>query len=67
MIKRQNRQLTIKLKGDKQNINATGAKIIAFKNDSIRIYEKFSVHGFLSSMETPIQIANYKNAIDHCS
>jgi hypothetical protein len=56
--------ITINLKGDKQNINATGAKIIAFKNDSIRTYEKFPVHGFLSSMETPIQIANYKDAID---
>lgn len=56
--------LTIKLKGDQQNINAVGAKIIAFKNDTIRTYEKRPVHGFLSSMETPVQIANYKEAID---
>jgi len=56
--------LTIKLKGDGQNINALGAKIIAYKKDSIETYEKYPVHGFLSSMEIPVQLANYKGAFD---
>lgn len=54
----------IKLKGDSNNINAVGAKIIAFAGDSIRTYEKFPVHGFLSSMEIPIHVGTGKTAFD---
>ncbi len=48
--------LEVKLTGPKTNINAIGAKIILFANDSIRTYENFPVHGFLSSMQSPLHI-----------
>jgi hypothetical protein len=48
--------LELKLKGVPQNINAVGSKVIVFTKDNVRTYEKFPVHGFLSSAETPLQI-----------
>lgn len=56
--------LELKLKGPAQNINALGAKILVYANDSIRLYEKYPVHGFLSSIETPVHIGLYKTKID---
>jgi hypothetical protein len=54
----------IKLKGPTQNINALGAKLILFANGGIRTYEKYPVHGFLSSAETPIHIGLANTTID---
>jgi len=54
----------VKLKGAENNINAIGAKIILFANGGIRTYEKYPVHGFLSSMEIPLHIGLDKTTID---
>lgn len=54
----------IKLKGSAQNINAIGAKVILFTKANIRTYEKYPVHGFLSSAEVPIHIGLDKTKID---
>ena len=48
--------ISVKLKGPPQNINAIGAKLIAYSNSKTFTYEKQVVKGFLSSMETPILI-----------
>jgi len=54
----------IKLKGPTQNINALGAKLILFAGGGIRTYEKYPVHGFLSSAETPIHVGLANTKID---
>ena len=54
----------IKLKGPAKNINAIGAKVVIYANQGIRIYEKFPVRGFLSSMEIPMHIGLVKTKID---
>jgi hypothetical protein len=54
----------IKLHGSGKNINAIGAKIILYCNGGIRAYEKYPVHGFMSSMETPVHIGLDKTKID---
>jgi hypothetical protein len=54
----------IKLKGSEKNIDAIGAKIIVFANGGIRTYEHTAVHGFQSSMLTPIEIGLYNTKID---
>ena len=54
----------ITLKGPPQNINALGTKLILFANGGIRTYEKYPVHGFLSSAEIPIHIGLDKTTID---
>ena len=46
----------VHLKGSSENINAIGSKIVLFVGKEIRIYEKFPVHGFLSSIEDDIHI-----------
>jgi len=56
--------LEIVLKGNAKNINAVGAKVIVYADKGIRIYEKNSVHGFLSSMEIPMHIGLDKTIID---
>jgi hypothetical protein len=53
--------IDFKLKGTTQNINAIGSKIIVFEKSDVRTYQKFPVHGFLSSTETPVHIG-LKNA-----
>lgn len=54
----------VKLKGPAQNIHATGSKVIVYVGDSIRTYEKNPVHGFLSSMETPILVGLEHTRVD---
>lgn len=54
----------VKLMGSSKNINAIGSKIVLYSGKTIRTYEKFPVHGFLSSMETPIHIGLDKTKID---
>ena len=48
--------IQLSLKGSPKNINAIGARIVMFTGKEIRTYEKFPVHGFLSSMEVPVHI-----------
>jgi enediyne biosynthesis protein E4 len=50
------RFVKIKLKGPQNNINALAAKIIAFADSEICLYEKQPVHGFLSAMEIPMHM-----------
>jgi len=47
------------LKGPENNRNALGAKLILFAGSEIHTYEKYPVHGFLSSAETPIHVGLY--------
>ncbi|MBD0333313.1 MAG: VCBS repeat-containing protein, partial [Chitinophagaceae bacterium] len=54
----------IKLRGPQSNINAIGAKVVVFANSGIRIYEKYPVHGFLSSMEIPLHIGIANTKVD---
>jgi hypothetical protein len=54
----------IKLKGPPDNINAVGAKVILFANHTIRTYEKYPVHGFMSAMEIPVHIGLEGATID---
>ena len=46
--------LTLKLVGSEKNRTAIGSKLIAYSKDSVKVYEKYPTHGFLSSMETPL-------------
>ncbi len=56
--------IDLALKGPSKNINAIGAKIVMFANGGIRVYEKYPVRGFLSSMETALHIGLDKTKID---
>jgi hypothetical protein len=56
--------LEIKLKGSANNLNAIGAKVVMFANNEVRTYDKFPVHGFLSSMEMPLHIGLENTNID---
>jgi hypothetical protein len=58
------KSLEIHLKGPPKNVNAIGARVVMFANNGVRVYEKFPVHGFLSSMEIPIHIGLEKTTID---
>ena len=59
-----NQWAELKISGNKNNINAVGSRLLLFKKDSIYTYEKYPVHGFLSSMEIPFHIGLGKNNID---
>ncbi len=54
----------ISLTGNKENIHAIGAKVILFTGGEIRTYDKYPVHGFLSSMEIPVHIGLDNTKID---
>ncbi len=56
--------IEVKLKGPAGNLTATGSKIVVFANSGIRTYEKFSVHGFQSSMEIPVHIGLVNTKVD---
>jgi hypothetical protein len=58
------KSLEIKVKGPGTNLNAVGSKAVVFANKGIRVYEKFPVHGFLSSMEIPMHIGLNNTKID---
>jgi hypothetical protein len=68
--KKERPYLEVKLKGSEKNINALGAKLIVFVNGGaasggeIRTYEKYPVHGFLSSMEIPIHVGLFHTRVD---
>ncbi len=52
--------LSLSLKGSSENINAIGSKVLVFVKNKIQYYEKYPVHGFLSSMEIPLHIGLQK-------
>ncbi len=54
----------IRLKGPEKNLNAIGTKIVLYANGAIRIYEKYPVHGFMSSAEIPVHIGLYNTRVD---
>ncbi len=56
--------LEITFNGSEKNIHAIGARAVLFANGGIRTYEKYPVHGFLSSMETALHIGLGKTTID---
>lgn len=56
--------VSLRLNGDGKNKNATGAKAIVFAGNETRVYEKYPVKGFLSSMETPLLIGTKNTKID---
>ncbi|HEX5150693.1 MAG TPA: VCBS repeat-containing protein [Parafilimonas sp.] len=56
--------IELKLKGSAKNINALGSKIFVFTENDIRTYEKFPVHGFISSAEVPMHIGLDKVNVD---
>ncbi len=56
--------IEFKLKGSAQNINAIGSKVIVFTKNDIRTYEKFPLHGFLSSSEIPVHIGLKNASVD---
>ncbi len=57
--------IQINLIGTTQNVHAVGSKIIVYANKKeVRTYEKFPVHGFLSSMEIPTLVGMINTKID---
>jgi hypothetical protein len=56
--------INVKLVGDGMNRNAVGSKIFIYSGKQIITYEKFPVHGFMSSMETPVHIGLKHDKID---
>lgn len=59
-----NKYVRLQLKGSDRNIRAVGAKLVLFANDGIRTYEKYPVRGFLSSMESPLNVGLRTSKID---
>jgi len=53
------KSVQINLKGSEKNRNAIGSKVKLYNADEVQVYEKYPVHGFLSSMETPFYIAQH--------
>lgn len=47
---------SIQLKGPMQNRFAVGAKVLVYANQQVYTQEQYPVHGFLSSMQTPLLI-----------
>ncbi len=56
--------LQLQLKGSSTNINAIGAKVVLYSGAQIRTYEANPVKGFLSSMQTPLQIGLKNTKVD---
>lgn len=56
--------IELKLKGSSKNINALGSKVFVFTKSDIRTYEKFPLHGFISSAEIPLHIGLENTNVD---
>lgn len=54
----------IKPAGFPKNNNAIGARVLVYAGSELRTYEKYPVHGFLSSMEQPIHIGLGNTKVD---
>jgi hypothetical protein len=55
---------SILLKGDSSNKRAIGSKLIVCAGKNIRLYEKFGVHGFQSSIDIPFHVGAVNLVID---
>ena len=62
--KQKKASVDISLHGDEHNIKALGTKLVIFADSQIRSYEKYPVHGFLSSMEIPLHVGLDHTRID---
>lgn len=62
--KQQSPFVELKFKGDSVNRNAIGAKVLVYAGKELRTYEKYPVHGFLSSMEIPLHIGLQHTQVD---
>ncbi len=62
--KQKTRSMLLQLQGAANNRNAIGAKVILYANQGVHTYEKYPVHGFLSSIETPLTIGLGNMKID---
>lgn len=51
-----NNYAKIILEGPKQNRFAVGAKLLVYAKNQVYSHEQFPVHGFLSSMQTPLMV-----------
>ena len=56
--------LRLRLKGPEKNINAVGARLVLYAGREIRTYEKYPVHGFMSSMEIPLEVGIKNTQVD---
>ena len=59
-----NQFATIQVTGPANNKNALGTKLLVYAGTSRFYYEKYPVHGFLSSSEIPITIGLGNNKVD---
>jgi hypothetical protein len=48
--------IQLELTGSEKNRQAIGARLLAFSKGQLTMAEKYPVHGFLSSMEIPLQL-----------
>lgn len=56
--------IKVKMTGPDNNRLATGSKLIIYAKNGVRIYEKYPVRGFLSSMEVPLHAGLHNTAVD---
>jgi hypothetical protein len=59
-----NRSVTVVPVGEPGNRNALGTRILAYKRDTVQLYEKQAVRGFQSSMEVPLVIGMGRSEAD---
>jgi enediyne biosynthesis protein E4 len=55
-------QISLKMEGN--NRNALGARVKVYTADGVQLLENYPVHGFQSSMLTPLQVGFLTNKID---
>lgn len=55
---------SLRLQGASMNVNALGAKVIVYSGDSLEMYEKSPVRGFLSSANTPVHVGLEGTPVD---
>lgn len=51
-----NSYLAVQLQGPAGNTSAIGAKVLVWQQQQVHLYEMQPVHGFLSSMHTPVHV-----------
>lgn len=62
--KESRRFLSVNLQGPVLNRNAIGARLIVFSGSQLRLYEKYPVRGFQSSMEAPLHVGLHDTRVD---
>ncbi|MEL6676633.1 MAG: FG-GAP-like repeat-containing protein, partial [Bacteroidota bacterium] len=56
--------MSLVLHGSPTNRNAIGARVLVYSGEEVRLYEKYPVKGFQSSMEIPLHIGLGSTPID---